>query len=629
MVVGSDCRAEIGGASTLRVMTRAGIALVIGSCRAPQERPWLGLAQSLATTLTAHPRDGWRLHGGAPLLDPDVHTVKNAITEAVAAADRDRAALLLSYIGHGATDDSSGRLPGFFLQVKDAPEALDEDTGINLGLLLRRKLMVAPSVDGVILLIDACSAGALPGEAITNWRNVTGGRLEILVASGPETTDKAYDGCFTNTLLTTLTTGVGGRGDNLHLIDLLPPIAQSCTAQQATYVGFANGGVNAVGIYDEGLWLTGNLARTRHCLIGHADAGILDDVTRHVTLSLAQRRAQRTVTDRTGSRLRWVVGPAGAGKTTLMATLIRPPGRVAQTMVSAAAFLDVNSTSDVTSRALAAQLTDFLLDVDFKGEHARVAAAVKADPGNPEWARSVDVELIHPLIPILRTNPDLVIEMILDGLDQVAPGNRAGFDDLIHTLTSHPDLEQVRLIVGTRTPPPPPIADHAAIDTLRPPTWNDIAATIPNDAVTAALPHGTDGDEPAEGGWLTGRIAALLAAPPPSATLAGVADAFIQQALDRLPDADREPAEGILAILALAGLGPVMPIGVLEAALTHLGRPLERSHLRTLIIALLPLIQRGRSGTDDEHLGIAHQEIATLIYNQLPQQPPPVIGGTP
>jgi len=598
-------------------MTRAGVALVIGSYRDEEERAWLGLAQSLATTLTAHPRDGWRLHGGAPLLDPDVATVKKAIADAVATAHKDWAPLLISYIGHGATKESSREdYPRFFLQVRDAPEALDEDGGINLGLLLKTKLENAEAIDGVILIIDACSAGALPVEAITNWRNVTGGRLEILVASGPEASDNAYDGCFTQTLLHTLNTGIAGRGDNLHVADLFSPIAQGCLAQKPSYVGFANGRVNAAGIYDEGLWLTGNPARTSHCLLGHADAGILDDVTRHVNLSLVQLRAQRTVTDGVGSRLRWIVGPAGAGKTTLMATLIRPPGRV-HAVVSAAAFLDVNSTSDVTARALAAQLSDFL-DVDFKGEHARVAAAVKADPANPAWARSVDVELIHPLIPILRTNPDLVIEMILDGLDQVAPGNRAGFDDLIHTLTSHPDLEQVRLIVGARTPPPPPIADHAAIDTLRPPTWNDIAATIPNDAVTAALPHGTDGDEPAEGGWLTGRIAALLAAPPPSATLAGVADAFIQQALDRLPDADREPAEGILAILALAGLGPVMPITVLEAALTQLGRPLERAHLRTLTIALLPLIQRGRPGTDDEHLGIAHQEIATLIYNQLP-----------
>lgn len=595
-------------------MNRSGVALVIGSHRAdtPQERAWLDLAATFANTLTADPEAGWQLHNNSPLCNPSVADTKTAIKAAITTANTGKGTLLISYIGHGTTLGTNPQYPEFFLQVHDAPELPDSDTGVNLSLLLKEQLAKAPSIDGIVLIIDACSAGALPTEAATNWNTVTGGRLEVLVASGPTDTDVAYNGCFTTTLTTTLQHGVPGRGDNLHLRDLHPRIEETCTAQQAHYTGFANSTKNAHGIYDEGLWLTTNKARAPHCLHDRPDAGILDQVLPQPGRSLSPTQNDTRAQLKSPGRLWWLTGPAGAGKTTLMASLIRPPtdSFSDRSVICGAVFLDQKVTSDHTARELAAQLH---LSLDgFTAAHNAIAGKVQADPTNPTWVNAVDVELIHPLREFRKRNSYTPVELIIDGLDQVVDEQRTPIQDLIATLTT---IDHVRLIVGSRTPPPDNLA-IPQIDTieLSPPTWNTILEGITNSDVADTLPHT---DHPVDGGWLTGRLAAALVDPPTEPTLASIADAFTAQALSQLAEEQQAAARATLAILALGGIGPIMPIRVVQTALTHLGHPIEIASLRNLLVALGPLIQRGRPGYPDEHLGIAHQEITRLITDQL------------
>ena len=148
------------------------LALVIGSeCQA------LGLlgftGQRAADLHDALVRsDAWRpVTDTGPVLDPDVTGLKAAITGAFATADAARATLLIAFVGHGV----SAGAEDLYLLARDSPAVPDSDTGFHLVQGIRERLTRHQSIDGLVILVDACEAGEGLRGAARRWDALSGG----------------------------------------------------------------------------------------------------------------------------------------------------------------------------------------------------------------------------------------------------------------------------------------------------------------------------------------------------------------------------------------------------------------------------------------------------------------------
>jgi len=597
------------------VQERSRVALVVGSCYGAAGDRKLDFAPEAAARLAevlSRSSNGWTLHGGAPLINPTVEEFKTAVEGAIAEAHAASAQLLISFVGHGrskaATVGTGASYPSFYLQVQDSNPNPRADHDFNVGVVLRDRLEDHTNIDGVILVIDACHAGALPAEAVTNWRDVTGGRLEVLVASTHD--HSAYAGCFTTTLTRILEDGLADGSDYILPIQVVSPINAQCTDQRASQSGFTHGNRNAQGQFDEGLSFGMNWQRPQHALFDRPDAGVIDQVTREVKLSNIERQLRNELSNAAG-QLRWVTGPAGAGKSTVAAGLIRPsslPLRLRDSTVKAAAFLDATTTVDALSRELAQQLT-ITLDTEFAQLHTQSQEAAEALPGQP----SFDTELLIPLRDWPNETGERV-EIVLDGFDQLDDRNSPAIIDAIRTLTADDALSFVRVIATSRHDPPTELIDLGPHFALAGPSWADVREHVTNSDVQAVLP---DDDSPCPNGWLLGRLAAALTTPPPDHTLKSIVTTYLQQVLDTLPEESQELAIFALSLLTVTPTGPVLPLVVLKEALTLLDQQVEIPALRDLLVALAPLIQRGKPGFPDEHVGLAHEEIKATLADTL------------
>lgn len=595
---------------------RSRVALVVGSrygAAGDRELDFAPDAAARFAEVLKRSANGWALYRGEPLIDPTVEGFKNAVEGVIAQAHAASAQLLISFVGHGrskaSTAGAGASYPSFYLQVQESDPNPRADRDFNVGVVLRDRLEGHTNIDGVILVIDACQAGALPAEAVTNWREVTGGRLEVLVASDHD--HSAYAGCFTTTLTRILEDGLADGSDYILPIQVVSPINTQCTDQRASQSGFTHGNRNAQGQFDEGLSFAMNRQRPQHALFGRPDAGVIDQVTREVALSIIEVRLGNDLSD-AGGRLRWVTGPAGAGKSTVAAGLIRPsslPLRRRGSTVKAAAFLDATTTVDALSRELAQQLTD-TLDPEFAQRHSQSQEASKALPAQP----SLDTELLIPL----RSWPNATgerVEIVLDGFDQLDDRNSPAIIDAIRCLTGDEALPLVRVIATSRHDPPTGLADlNPVLFSLAGPSWAEVREHVTNGDVRAVLP---DDDSPCPNGWLLGRLAAALATPPPDHTLKSIATTYLEQILDTLPEETQELAIHALSLLAVTPTGPVLPLIVLKEALNILDQQVEIPALRDLLVTLAPLIQRGKPGFPDEHAGLAHEEISATFADTL------------
>ncbi len=128
----------------------------------------------------------------------------------------------------------------FFLLVRDSPQAPTSRSAFHLPQGIRENLNRAPSLDGLIVLVDACQAEQGARGAAQRWPEMlgAGGRMELLVASSDS---NAYAGCFTRTLLATFSHGVAHAGENLLCADLDGALAKACPRQVSQRVSFAAG----------------------------------------------------------------------------------------------------------------------------------------------------------------------------------------------------------------------------------------------------------------------------------------------------------------------------------------------------------------------------------------------------
>ncbi|MEO9239722.1 MAG: ATP-binding protein [Jatrophihabitantaceae bacterium] len=576
-------------------------ALIIGSeCDALNKLDFPAqLAPQLCEELI-HRGDWLPIRPDRPVVvNPTIIEFKDAVREAFEIADAESAQLLIAFIGHGI----STRKSDYYLQAIDSPAVPDPDYNFAFGETLRVRLDGSKYLDGLIVLVDACVAGDGVQGVAERAVEVVGevnGRMEVLTASG---TGSAYAGCFTRTMLRVFQSGLTRSGEELLASDLLAPIREACPSQLPRRLGFDGGGVVADQLQEDvGLWLTRNLARPKHALTGRPAAGLLDQVTRNVTLSPQQRSVVADMMDRNGQRLRALQGPAGAGKTTVMAFLIRPTERdtptVAGSLVKAAIFLDATSTPESIATELAAQLHHTVEAFPA----AYTAVNTELDAAGDTSTDSIDRQLRLPLQRCRASDTRICI--LIDGIDQVGQAQTEQVRQALTRLATPNDdtLNHVRLILGARTDyalTTSPGLEHAIPFTLAAPTWNDLSASTE---------HSTPDTREIDGGWLAVRLNPDL---QPGADLEQLAIDYLQTQLDRASDPDTMHA--VVALLAAAGTGPILPFTILHRALGELGHTISANRIRDILVNLGPLIQRGNAGTTTEHVGLAHARILTAL----------------
>ncbi|MFR9749452.1 tetratricopeptide repeat protein [Nocardia sp. 004] len=607
------------------------LALVVGSeCTALGRLGFIEeLAGELYTSLTG--RGGWRPVPGTdgPVLNPTIAQLFTAVDAAFAAASEQQATLLLGFIGHGVATSAED----FFLLGYDSPEVPNSHTAFHLTQEIRERLG-RTALDGLVVLVDACEAGQGVRGAARRWTDLlarSGGRMELLVASGD---GPAYSGCFTKTMLTTFDIGLPMRGENLLPSDLVDPVATHCVYQQPQHLSFNSGAVSTVQGADPGLWLVPNIARHRDAVSGRSAAGLLDQLTRSLLVTPTVRMRLDTIVDAGNYRLRALVGPAGAGKSTLLAMLIRPSlvDGLALTpeYITAAVFLTVNSSVESVAEELSAQLD------------ARL-------PGFTEAARAARAHRIRDEVDIFDTlvrNPLACmsaagrrVTLVFDGLNQPPEGARRLLVSAIADLTRCEDLQHVRVIVGFR-PGYGVDADPALVHMHRiavtEPAADDIAMVVRSARETvssgpvdwtgwiqqllAETPTDKSGSRVVSGGWLLARILLEIAA---GLTDRAVAEGIgldrvvalrVQTAL-RAVDPETAAATGVLLVVLLAaGVGPVLPLELLEAALLSLGVDLSTARIRDIAVNFGALITRSHPGTVHESIGVTHSALLSALH---------------
>ncbi|MFI6999873.1 tetratricopeptide repeat protein [Nocardia sp. NPDC050175] len=601
-------------------------AVVIGSeCDA---LPTLDFPEQLAGELYSSLCElgGWEpaTKRDGPILNPTVAELQAAVDEAFATASEEQATLLLSFVGHGRATGAAD----FYLLVSDSPERPNSRNAFHLPQEIRERLDNA-KLDGLIVLVDACETEQSVVGAASRWPDkvdLAAGRMELLVATGD---GPAYSGCFTRSLVNIFFHGLPMSGENLLPSDLRAPIAQRCRRQEPQHLSLAYGG-------DPGLWLVPNAARRDDAVAGRPAAGLVDQLTRRLVMTDTLRHRLAQVVDAGNQRLRVVVGPAGAGKSTLMAMLIRP--RLADNLtdlsakyITAAIFLDVTSSmesfADEVSTQLRQRVTDFPAAAQLV-EHQSDSSGAKQN--------RFGLTVLEPLARIGK--PGLRLHIVIDGLDQPEEGTRKLICAAIAELTRRDDLAHVRLIVGIRegagVERSAELSHMARID-LQAPTPRDIAEVV-STRRGSAQPNSWIGwihnvmaeliERSPEGGWLLPRLLVELDLhQAPSSWLYGqtsfdgVVIARVRAATQTAaPPKDPTVAE-IIAILVAAGAGPVLPVELLRAALTFRAVILSPKQIRDVTVALGALISRGHAGKPQEMLGIAHNALLRPLESWINQ----------
>ncbi|MEV5836031.1 tetratricopeptide repeat protein [Nocardia sp. NPDC052112] len=600
------------------------VALVVGSeCAA---LPTLGFTDEYATELHTELRDlgGWQSatdHHG-PLLNPTFRELVDAVDEAFDKASKRQATLLISFIGHGMTTASEN----FYLLAHDSPApTLNVHNAFHLTQEIQERLNASSGLDGLIILVDACETEEGVRGAARRWPEAAGpnGRIELLVATGR---GPAYFGCFTKTVITTFGKGVPRGGESLLPSDLVQPL-RLCPALEPQSFSFTSGIRNRSS--DPGLWLVPNVARHDDAVSGRAAAGFIDQLINGLVVSRSLRERLIGVVDAGAHRLRGVIGPAGCGKSTLMATLIRPgwvdilPIKVGY--ITAAVFLDATSTVESFTAELAYQLGSRL---DGFNAATRV---VEFDLTDQDSSRldQFDITILQPLARLDATKP---VHIVVDGLDHPPRGTRALLVDAIAELTCRPELAHVRLIVGVREGTgienSAQLAHMHRIE-LPAPTTPDLAKTVA--AARGHTEHTNwrewiDGllQQTPAGGWLLARLLIEIRSDiTPSDLAAGIGlDTLVwRRVRDVVDEVDAGPAEAMFALLGVllaAGAGPVLPLELLEGALAFLGVGLSTNRIRDLVVRLGVLVSRGRPGTSDEMLGLAHNAFRPALAADRP-----------
>lgn len=565
--------------------------LVIGSqCGAYGHLKFLPqAAQDLYAVMTDRERGSCKpaLEGEEGLLiDPSVPDATTAIKTAYERAAKDRATLFIAYIGHG---EHVGR--DFYLMPTNAKMPPDSHTAIHLTNVIKETHRIAPGeIDGLGMLVDACYSGEAGLSAAQAWVQELEGtlRFELLTAAADR---PAADGCFSRTLTELLRNGVSASpSEQLHCSALRPLI--KCPDQVPQ-----NPSYNP----DETLWLAKNSGRS---IEPWAQTPLADEIQRHTQAYQPTPALEEVVARSRVNSCLAVVGVAGSGKSGLAAALAWPKatgGVVPARFVDAIAFLNEATSPQELANTLTQQLARSV-----PGFHdAQQSFIRETSYAEQQKLGTLEKQLVGPLIRLAPAE----VRLVVDALDRLATGARGS---VMQALEALGELGFVRLVVTAR--PDTELPSVASSYGLGEAPEENVRQYL----VRREVPHARCEEvvQAAQGSWLVARVLAdLICIQPKAAIGAGqlaLADAY-EEMLSRCGATGDENVGRVLAVLATAGAGPLLPLQLLCAASETLGGPGSPAAMRDHLVRLRGLTVRSAAGTEEEHAGLFHQTLAEHI----------------
>jgi hypothetical protein len=542
------------------------------------------------------------------LLNPTAATADAALGAAMTQAHEQEAVLLVYFLGHGTGQQADPAAPAqHLLHVWDTvAEPIDTEPESNgwdpYRLVIRRRPHTSGMV-GLVLLVDACRA-AWAKQQVDGWGGVRAGLLSAWLGSSGDHT--AWDACFTRSLIQRLERGVSAAEHpraalvpDLLAADLEALAAADCPAQAPRLGGYESHNPVLV------------VARNRQASDLVAELGI-DGLTESLLLRLSEDyvsfAVQPVVDAARADRVVVVIGGPGTGKSTLAAALRRPPSdEVPLAMVQAIAFAAAASSVPDLARTLRGQL-DRLPHFPDAARRYQTANVLRWDTLDV-WQQLITGPLSCYSQPV---------RLLVDGLDQLAggPEHSSVIRALAELITSQ-ELAHVSLLITTRIPLPLPGVDRQLpMPQLDPATARRYFASLNFDSEVAKRLI-----DLAAGNWLVLALAANLVRHSPMVNIDSL-DGLYAELTARVSIGRSDRIEPLLAVLAAAGPGPVLPFDLLIGAVNRLGPAQSRAEVHALLgnPALYAVLDRARAGHADEHLGLFHQTLVDHLVARLDVQ---------
>ena len=553
------------------------------------------------------------------LVNPTKAVADAALTAALGQAHTHEAVLVVHFLGHGTRFEADRDRPArrqhllhVWDTVADPIDTEPESNGWDPYQLVERRMPHTKKMVGLVFLVDACYA-SWAKQQLDTWSGVGGGLLSAwLGASGDQ---QAWDGCFTKTLIRVLERGLDAaehhRGllvPELLVTDLEPVMAAYCPRQGPHLGGSASHN------------LALKVARNRRASELRASLG-LDAASEAVLLRLTSRYvtfATDIVEDAIrASRVVAVIGRAGTGKSTLAAALRHPPpgnDDVPLALVHAVAFVAADSSVPGLAHTLRAQLDRLPAFPEAAARFERFERANAA-----RWD-TLDVWQQQITGPLTHYHPHPV-GLLVDGLDRL--GGQPGYPTVrraLAELIADSNLGHVKLVLTSRFRP--------ALEGIR-----VIEMPALDDATAGHYLGRQDLDEGAisrlvkiaDGNWLVLELAAdaIASTGAPPGNLPALYTDLYTDLLARVRRRNGS-ADAVLAVLAAAGHGAMLPFDLLCTALARLGYPLPRVAIHTLLgdPDLHLVLDRIEPGQASERLCLFHQ----TLLDHLTKYPHP---GTP
>ena len=535
------------------------------------------------------------LGDGGLLIDPSWAQAHKAIEVAFRRASEDEATLFLAFIGHGEYVGTD-----FYLLPCDASIPPTSFTALHLVQLIKELHRNYSNVDGLVVLLDACHSGVGAAGAAAKWVGELGGtlRFEVLTATNERT---AADGCFSRNIAAIVREGMAGAPGRIRCEKVREILLERCPNQQPQLPTY-----NA----DDGLYLARNVAVRREPWVGIET--IAEEVERLTEWFEPPPQLAELVAASKERRCVALVGLAGTGKSALAAALARPEvgdGMVPDAFVQAVAFLSEATTASALAGQLAGQLLKSVPGFDAARQEFRRHITQEEVAG----LDALQLDVIGPLRCLVG---DRTIRVVIDGLDQLAGTVTSIVHRALDVLASDPMLAFVRLVVSSR----PQTLLPAGADEFETAQADDglIAAYLARRDVAPDLREAIVGR--ADGNWLVARLLADLAASGPVASelphdLAAIFERALRQAGASDGERWRKELRPVLATLAAAGTGPILPIGLLCGASGKLGGPERVSRVRDVLVDLRGFVVRAEPGGATEHVGLFHQTFTEYLLD--------------
>lgn len=543
--------------------------------------PWLGAC------MPALPDGRELLVGDAATCGRIKAEVKNAIRTAAA----DQTTLFVYFLGHGHLEEED-----LYLIGTDTPcsRQVDSESAVPISQLVKEALRQYPTIDGLMLVLDACHAGAAIIDPVPGLlRMGLTARMDVLAAARGDQTVRG--GCFTRSLIGLLNRGSTATADNyLRAYDehsrlrlTAPP---DCAGMpEAVYVSLG-------GSPDAGLWLGRNhAADVRTSLMGSSDAAEISRLTRNLVHTPSLRQLMSLTLS--GQSPIAISGGPGVGKSALLSAL----GRVSVAGgygVDALVMLQLGETLTDIAERLRPQLE---LCPDYIG----AAAAWRSSIPSVELETTSIFERVITG-PMANVADSARILVGVDGIDLLSTVERRR---LFESFSGQPGA---CLVVAGRE-----VSDATALVSLPDRDPDNVAVLLSKimgpSRTAESIGRACDGD------WLLARILAGLWRAGsyddnekiPASNLDDIFNRAVAAAWDSAPNA---PLEEVLAILATAPVGALMPLELLvNACASYDSAAGSVLSVRDSLVAFGELVARDAPGTPDEHAGPAHDRIAAFF----------------